>query len=96
MANLSRDQTPTVAHRISKSELDHLIALLRSQGYTVVGPKFEDCAIVYAEINALEELPLGYRDAQQPGKYRVTQTGHKNYFEFNVGPHSRRSQDTGR
>ncbi len=54
----------------------------------MVGPSVEDEAIVYAEIDKLSDLPQGYRDTQEPGKYRVAPRGHANYFEFNVGPHS--------
>ncbi len=74
--------------RIRKDQLDRLIEILRDQAYTVLGPKFEEGAIVYGEINALSELPRGCRDVQEPGKYRVLQTEGGNYFEFNVGPHS--------
>lgn len=71
-----------------KPQIDRLIGLLIGEGYAVIGPVVEQSAIVYSEIRALADLPQGYRDAQQPGEYRVTQAGHKNYFEFNVGPHS--------
>jgi ferredoxin len=76
------------ARSIDKSGLDRLIKLLQSQGHTVVGPKVQDDAIVYVEIDGLDDLPQGFHDAQEPGKYRVTQAGHDNYFEFNMGPHS--------
>ncbi len=75
-------------YRIPKAQLHNLIELLRSDRYTVVGPKVEDDAVVYAEIFGMDDLPKGVRDAQEPGKYRVKQTGHENFFEFNVGPHS--------
>ncbi|MEQ1829605.1 MAG: hypothetical protein ABL921_26825 [Pirellula sp.] len=78
----------TATYRIPKSDLHKLIELLRCDGYTVVGPKVEDNAIVYAELRSIDDLPKGFRDSQEPGKYRVVQTGHENLFEFNVGPHS--------
>ena len=74
--------------KIAKSELDRLIAILQSQDYTVLGPHVADAAIVTTEINSLADLPRGYRDSQAPGKYRLTQAVHDNYFEFNLGPHS--------
>jgi sulfhydrogenase subunit beta (sulfur reductase) len=73
---------------IEKNDLERLINLLQGRGYTVIGPRVEDGAIVYVEIDGLHDLPQGFHDEQQPGKYRVTQAGHDNYFEFNVGPHS--------
>ena len=36
----------------------------------------------------MRDLPRGYRDTQKPGKYRVAESNGKNYFEFNLGPHS--------
>lgn len=78
----------TDAVYMDKSELGRLISCLKSSGYVVIGPKVEESAIVYAEIDTIDDLPLGYRDAQQPGQYRVTQSGSSNYFEFNVGPYS--------
>lgn len=65
-----------------------MIDLLREEGYFVIGPKVEDGAIVYSEISVVDELPYGYRDRREPGRYRVEKTGLENYFEFNVGPHS--------
>jgi sulfhydrogenase subunit beta (sulfur reductase) len=76
------------SYHTPKSDLQRLIELLRGDGYTVVGPRVEDNAIVYAKIHSTNDLPKGFRDTQEPGKYRVEQIGHKNYFEFNVGPHS--------
>lgn len=74
--------------RIAKTELDCLLKELQRLGYLVLGPKLEDAAIIYAEIDSLSDLPRGYRDTQQPGKYRVAPAEHDNYFEFNLGPHS--------
>lgn len=74
--------------RIAKAELDCLLKALQCQGYTVLGPKLEDAAIVYAEIDSLADLPRGYRDSQEPGKYRLEPAEHDNYFEYNLGPHS--------
>jgi ferredoxin len=79
---------PPPTCKINKSELNQLIQLLRQQGFQVVGPTVQESAIVYEEVDSLDDLPLGYRDTQSPGEYRLTHTGHKNYFEFNVGPHA--------
>ncbi len=78
----------TAARLIAKPELDRCIRLLIDEGYQVVGPRVEESAIVYADVQQLADLPRGYRDVQAPGKYRVEQTGSEQYFEFNVGPHS--------
>ncbi len=73
---------------ITKIELQSLISILRFAGYTVVGPTVDQDAIVYAEIDSTEQLPLGLRDHQEPGKYQLKPSGNDSYFEFNVGPHA--------
>lgn len=69
-------------------ELDRLIKLLRSDGFTVIGPRVQDAAIIYDEITSSSDLPRGVSDLQKPGCYRVHEAGHNHYFDFNVGPHS--------
>ncbi len=73
---------------IEKCELDRLIERLKCEGFIVVGPYVEDSAIQYREIQSMRDLPRGYRDTQEPGEYRVAKLLKKNYFEFNLGPHS--------
>jgi sulfhydrogenase subunit beta (sulfur reductase) len=86
--SLSREENTTDVSRMPKAHLQRLIAILIREGYTVIGPKVEDSAIVYAKIQGSDDLPQGFRDSQEPGKYRVLKTGHQNFFEFNLGPHS--------
>ena len=73
---------------IEKSELNRLIERLIREGFLVLGPRVEDSAILYCEIQSMRDLPRGYRDTQEPGKYRVAESSGENYFEFNLGPHS--------
>jgi Fe-S-cluster-containing hydrogenase component 2 len=73
---------------MEKSELAQLVSLLKSDGYTVVGPTIQQEAIVYAEIESASQLPVGWSDQQQPGSYRLRRSENESYFEFNVGPHS--------
>lgn len=74
--------------KFAKLELNRLLAHLRSLDFTVLGPKIEDEAIVYSQVDSLADLPRGYADSQQPGKYRLLQAEHHYHFEFNLGPHS--------
>ncbi|XZE56813.1 4Fe-4S dicluster domain-containing protein [Planctomycetaceae bacterium SH139] len=73
---------------IAKAELQHLLTLLRQDGYTVVGPQVSAGAIVYDELTSIEALPKGISDSQQAGKYRLLEGQHENYFQFNAGPHA--------
>ena len=48
---------------IGKSSLDKIIAALKSEGYEVIGPVLRDGAIVYDEIDSIEDLPAGWDGA---------------------------------
>jgi sulfhydrogenase subunit beta (sulfur reductase) len=48
-----------------------LVAALRDEGRTVVGPTVRDSAITLAEITTLADLPVGVGDEQSPGRYRL-------------------------
>lgn len=73
---------------IPKSALQTVITTLQQAGYAVIAPTIEEEAIVYAEIQSADQLPVGWRDAQEPGVYRLQQSEDDSYFAFNVGPHS--------
>jgi sulfhydrogenase subunit beta (sulfur reductase) len=61
---------------------------LRRRGYTVVGPKVRDEAIVYDELASAAELPRGLTDRQDGGTYRLEQRDDEAMFGYAVGPHS--------
>lgn len=73
---------------IDKCELDKLVSILREMGYRVIGPKVDQGAIIYAEIESADELPIGWSDEQEPGRYRLFQNGSETYFAYNLGPRS--------
>jgi len=73
---------------MAASELGSLIGVLRDEGFTVIGPTVDQDAIVYEEIESVDELPVGIRDVQAPGEYRLVSTGRPARFEYNLGPHS--------
>lgn len=73
---------------LPKDRLNALIQELRKRGYSVVGPKIDQGAIVYGELDSDNQLPKGWTDEQSPGYYRLKQREDDAYFGFNVGPHS--------
>jgi len=79
---------PTSARFLSRDRLDDLIGILRADGRRVIGPRVRDGAIVNAEITAAADLPLGWTDEQEPGRYRLERTGQDRAFDFAVGPSS--------
>ena len=82
-------------HRIERvitpSALDGLITELARRGHTVIGPTVRDRAIVYAEISSVDDLPGGWTDEQDGGRYRLRRRDDEALFGFNVGPNSWKS-----
>lgn len=74
--------------RIEKPQLQRLIDRLGELGYRVVGPTVSQAAVVYDELESIDQLPIGYIDEQDGGRYRLEQTGENSYFDYVVGPHS--------
>lgn len=81
---------PTVGANVwlPKPALQGLLDRLRAAGYEVVGPRVADGAVTLGEVTSLADLPLGVRDEQQPGRYRLALVGDAGYFDHVVGPHS--------
>ncbi len=73
---------------VERGELQRLIDALLEKGYRVVGPLVRDGAIVYDELTAISELPVGWTDEQDGGKYRLKRRGDDALFGYNAGPHS--------
>jgi formate hydrogenlyase subunit 6/NADH:ubiquinone oxidoreductase subunit I len=71
-----------------KDRLQQVIDELRRRSYTVVGPTIDQQAIVYGEIDSIDQLPRGVTDVQAPGSYRLQHTTDDAWFGFVVGPHS--------
>ncbi len=61
---------------------------MRAAGYRVVGPTVRDRAIVYGEVRAVTDLPIGWTDRQEAGQYRLERRSDEALFGYNVGPHS--------
>lgn len=73
---------------LTKDALGDLIVLLREEGYLVVGPTRVDGAILYEELDGLEDLPAGWTDRQDGGSYRLERRDDDALFGYVVGPQS--------
>lgn len=69
---------------LTTEQLDALIHLLRAEGYLVIGPVRQDHAVVYDEINSINDLPQGWIDQQEKGVYRLHPAGDDRYFGYTV------------
>ena len=68
--------------------LQALIAALNARGYKVLGPTVRDGAIVYDEIEGVADLPAGWTDRQDAGRYRLERREDGALFGFAHGPQS--------
>jgi len=79
---------PDRATVISKAGLQALLDELKSRGHRVLGPVIRDAAIVYDDIASVADLPSGWTDEQDGGRYRLRRREDTALFGFAVGPHS--------
>ena len=59
------------AVQLDEAGLDGLIQALRRKGRRVIGPKWADDAIVNDEISGVADLPAGWGDELEGGRYRL-------------------------
>ena len=76
---------PTIC---TEAGLEALLDALRRRGYRILGPTIRDRAIVYDDIASLADLPRGWTDEQEGGRYRLLRREDDALFGYAVGPHS--------
>lgn len=74
--------------RLAAERVADLIQTLAGRGYTVIGPTVRDGAVVYEEIADAQDLPRGWTDRQEPGRYRLEPRADGAWFGYNLGPQS--------
>lgn len=85
-----QDMTPTIGAFVSieKMDLQGVLEALKEAGYTLVGPTLGEGAIIYDEIEEIDDLPRGWGDRQEPASYRLQKRDDDAFFGYVVGPHS--------
>jgi len=73
--------------RLPPAGLQLLIETL-AENHRVVGPQVADGAVVYRDLRGIAELPAGWLDEQDGGRYRLHQDPTAGFFDHVVGPHS--------
>ena len=73
---------------LPKPRLQQLLDALKGRGYRTIGPTIDQGAIIYDEIASVSQLPQGWTDQQEPGKYRLERRDDDAWFGYVVGPHS--------
>jgi ferredoxin len=79
---------PTGKTVLTIDGLQALLRQLREAGFRTIGPSVRDNAIVYADIETVDDLPRGRTDEQEAGHYRLADRNDDALFGFAVGPHS--------
>ncbi|QDU98872.1 4Fe-4S dicluster domain-containing protein [Lignipirellula cremea] len=73
---------------IPKSSLQQVVQILQDLGYRVIGPRVESEAVIYDDLESVQQIPVGVLDHQDGGKYRLQQTDQDAWFDYVCGPHS--------
>ncbi|MCK6556184.1 4Fe-4S dicluster domain-containing protein [Candidatus Binatia bacterium] len=76
------------AFLLPKDRVNDLIDLLWARGFRVVGPVVRNGAVVIDEVRAVQDLPVGRRDDQEAGVYRLQEAGGDLLFGVVNGPGS--------
>jgi sulfhydrogenase subunit beta (sulfur reductase) len=80
--------SPPAKRVIERADLPGLLDALRAAGYQPIGPTVRDAAIVYDAIERIEDLPAGWTDRQDAGRYRLERRSDEALFGYAVGPHA--------
>ncbi len=73
---------------LEPQHVPHLITALQTAGYTVVGPTVRDHAIVYDTLHSAADLPIGWTDEQERGRYQLKRREDDALFGYVLGPQS--------
>jgi ferredoxin len=73
---------------IERGDFGRLFDILHARGYATVGPTVRDGAIVYDELTGVKDLPAGWTDVQEAGRYRLERRTDEALFGYVIGPHA--------
>ena len=71
-----------------REHFDMLLDALARRGYKVVGPTVSEGTIVYDEVSRADDLPVGWTDEQEGGRYRLKRRDDAALFGYAVGAQS--------
>ena len=84
----SRPERQRQSFIVERHDLDFLLQELSRQEYEVVGPTISRDAIIYDRVSSASDLPVGWTDEQDAGRYRLTKRNDQAVFGYTVGPNS--------
>ena len=71
---------------VKREDLQALFDVLARHGYRILGPTMRDGAIVYGDLAQAADLPTGWTDLQEAGKYRLEHNRDGALFGYHAGP----------
>ncbi len=74
--------------KLSTGDLESLFNYFLSKKFINIGPYFKDGAIMYGELDRFEDLPSGYYENIDAGKYNLIHKSVKSLFQYTHGPQS--------
>lgn len=80
------------ARLLPRERLDDLLTALSDRGYRLIGPTLVEGVIAYGPVRGCSDLPIGWTDRQEAGRYRLEPRGDPAVFGYAVGPHSFKRQ----
>jgi len=69
-------------------QLGKLMTALIREGYEIIGPTARDGAITYECVKSIADLPAGWTDEQEPGRYRLKKRDDQSLFGYSLGAQS--------
>lgn len=73
---------------LQRADFQALIDVLAGRGYSILGPTVRNGTIVYEEVGTIEDLPIGLRDEQGGGHYRLGPRSDAALFGYTNGVQS--------
>ena len=73
---------------LTRQDFPALLQALKTQKYRVLGPVVAEGSVKWEEVARVEDLPIGWRDHQRPGQYRLERTDSPRFFDIVHGPES--------
>src|SRR5512147_1626655 len=73
---------------LRRTDLQALIDVLAGRGYRILGPTVRNGSVVYEEVGTIEDFPIGQRDEQGGGHYRLEPRGDAALFGYTNGVQS--------
>lgn len=72
--------------QLTRDMFPQLLQVLQAEGYRCIGPQIKDGAILYDNLDSVDQLPRGKQDKQAPGEYRMVENRSLRYFAWANGP----------